>query len=118
MNYKRGAIVLADFSCLHQAPPVPAVILSDSELIEILDLVVVVPLTTNLIEGSEPLRIRIAKREGLAKDHDAMVEQLRSLPKERIIQALAMVEPEEMAKIEEGVRAILHLEHILSNSSQ
>ena len=78
MSYKRGDIVLVNFNPQKRAQEVakirPAIIISDSELNEILDLVTVVAMTTNLINDAEPLRIRITKREKLQEDSDAMIE--------------------------------------------
>ncbi len=113
MSYKRGDIVLVNFNPQKRAQEVakirPAIIVSDSELNEILDLVTVVAMTTNLIDDAEPLRIRIAKREKLQEDSDAMIEQLRSVAKSRIGERLGKVSQEEMEKIEEGVRKMLNL---------
>ena len=63
----------------------PAIILSDSELNEILDLVTVVAM---------PLRIRISKRETLKEDSDVMIEQLRSVAKSRIDEKIASINDE------------------------
>lgn len=113
MDYKRGDIVLVNFNPQKKKDEVgkvrPAIIMSDTDLNEILDLVSVVALTTNLIEDSEPLRIRITKREDLNVDSDAMIEQLRSVSKERIYQKVASVSDEEMKKMEYGVGAMLRL---------
>lgn len=113
MDYKRGDIVLVNFNPQKKKDEVgkvrPAIIMSDTDLNEILDLVSVVALTTNLIEDSEPLRIRITKREDLSVDSDAMIEQLRSVSKERIYQKVASVRDEEMKKMEYGVEVMLGL---------
>ena len=113
MDYKRGDIVLVNFNPQKKKEEVgkvrPAIIMSDTELNEVLDLVSVIALTTNLIEDSEPLRIRIKKREALDKDSDAMVEQLRNVSKERIKERVACVREDEMKKIEYGVKLMLGL---------
>ena len=113
MDYRRGDIVLVDFNPQKKKEEVgkvrPAVILSDTQLNEVLDLVTVVALTTNLIEDAEPLRIRIAPRERLEKESDVMVEQLRSLSKRRIGERLASLSEEELEKIAYGVRTMLGL---------
>ena len=66
MEYKRGDIVLVNFNPQKKAEEIskvrPAVIISDSDLNEVLDLVSVVPFTTNLIDDALPLRIRIPKK--------------------------------------------------------
>ena len=122
MDYERGAIVLVNFNPQRRPQEVgklrPAIIVSRTELNNILDLVSVVPLTTNLIDGCEPLRIRIPKRDGLDETSDAMIEQLRAVAKSRIVARLAAVSPQEMERIEEGLRALLQLEQTDSSSSQ
>ena len=117
MDYKRGDIVLVNFNPQKKKEEVgkvrPAIIMSDTELNDVLDLVSVIALTTNLIEDSEPLRIRIKKREALKVDSDAMIEQLRSISKERIKEKVATVSEEEMAKIAYGVKLMLGLHQTL-----
>ncbi len=110
-DYKRGDIVLVNFNPQKKAEEVgkvrPAVIVSETALNGILDLVTVVALSTNLIEGAEPLRVRIAKRESLKQDSDAMIEQLRSVSKRRIGERIASLNDEEMEKIECGIKMML-----------
>jgi len=117
MDYKRGDIVLVNFNPQKKKEEVgkvrPAIIMSDTELNDVLDLVSVIALTTNLIEDSEPLRIRIKKREALKVDSDAMIEQLRSISKERIKERVATVSEEEMEKIAYGVKLMLGLHQTL-----
>ena len=113
MDYKRGDIVLVDFNPQKRKEEAgkvrPAVILSDTELNDVLDLVTVVALTTNLIDDAEPLRIRIKPRERLEKESDAMVEQLRSVSKRRLGERLASATEEELEKISYGIRTMLDL---------
>jgi mRNA interferase MazF len=56
----------------------------------------VVPLTTNLIEDAEPLRIRIAAQGGLEKDSDLLVDQLRAIDNRRLIQGPLLALDDEM----------------------
>ncbi|MDO8454690.1 MAG: type II toxin-antitoxin system PemK/MazF family toxin [Sulfurimonas sp.] len=113
MDYKRGDIVLVNFNPQKQPLEVaktrPAIIVSDSDLNQVLDLVTVVALTTNIIEESEPLRILIKKRKKLLQDSDAMVEQLRSVAKVRILETLAKLSEVELKKIEYGIKTMLNL---------
>lgn len=46
----------------------------------------IIPLTTNLIEDAEPLRIRIFAQAGLNMDSDLLVDQLRAIDNRRLIQ--------------------------------
>jgi len=113
MDYKRGDIVLVNFNPQKKGEEIgktrPAIIVSDTNLNEILDLVSVVAMTTNLIDDSEPLRVRIEKRELLKQDSDAMIEQLRSLSKSRISQKLTTLTCKELEKIEHGIKNMLNL---------
>jgi mRNA interferase MazF len=113
MVYKRGDIVLVNFNPQKKKEEVgkvrPAIIMSDTQLNEVLDLVSVIALTTNLIEDSEPLRIRIKKRDALKVDSDAMIEQLRSVSKERIREKIASISEVEISKIEYGIGLMLGL---------
>ena len=90
MEYKRGDIVLVNFNPWRQKEEVgkirPAVIISDSVYNEHSDLIVVIPLTTNLIDDAGILRVRIKKRDRLEKESDAMVEQVRCISKNRVIE--------------------------------
>ena len=113
MEYKRGDIVLVNFNPWRQKEEVgkirPAVIISDSVYNEYSDLIVVIPLTTNLIDDGGILRVRIKKREKLEKDSDAMVEQIRSISKNRIIEKIAKISKNELILIERGIKVLLGL---------
>jgi len=112
-RYERGSIVLVNFNPQKKKEEVskirPALIVSDTMLNDILDLVSVVALTTNLIDDAEPLRVRIKEREALKNDSDAMIEQLRCVSKSRIGNQVGWLSDEEMAKIENGIKRMLGL---------
>ncbi len=114
MEYKRGDIVLVNFNPQKKPDEIakirPAIIISDTELNEVLDLVSVVALTTNLIDDALPLRIRINKKDSLEKDSDAMCEQLRSVSKSRIGQKLSSLSAKQLEQIEYGIKAMLCLD--------
>jgi len=113
MDYNRGDIVLVNFNPQKRAEEVakirPAIVISDTKLNEVLDLVTVVAMTTNLIDDVEPLRVRIPRRETLKKESDAMIEQIRSISKHRIGDKIASLNKEELQKIEYGIREMLML---------
>ena len=46
---------------------------------------IIIPLTTKLIEGAEPLRIRIKAQGNLEKDSDLLIDQIRSIDNKRLI---------------------------------
>ncbi|MEA3433646.1 MAG: type II toxin-antitoxin system PemK/MazF family toxin [Campylobacterota bacterium] len=113
MDYNRGDIVLVNFNPQKRAEEVakirPAIVMSDSKLNEVLDLVTVVAMTTNLIDNAEPLRVRIPKRDKLKKNSDAMIEQIRSISKHRMGDKIATLNKDELKKIEYGIREMLVL---------
>jgi len=113
MDYKRGEIYLIDFNPQKKRVEIgkvrPAVIVSDSDLNTILDLIMVVPMTTNLIDDALPLRIRITKRDNLELDSDIMIEQLRAISKERIYKKIADLTKEELEQVSFGMKKILSL---------
>jgi mRNA interferase MazF len=45
----------------------------------------ITPLTTNLIEDAEPLRLRVEAQGNLKKDSDLLVDQLRAIDNKRLI---------------------------------
>ena len=113
MEYIRGDIVVVNFNPQKKGEEIgkirPAIIISDSDLNDILDLVSVVALTTNLIDDALPLRVRIKKKELLKEDSDAMIEQLRSISKSRIGEKIGSLREEELVLIEDGIKHMLNL---------
>ena len=113
MDYKRGDIVLVNFNPQKKPEEIskvrPAIIISDTDLNQVLDLVSVVALTTNLIDNALPLRIRIEKTELLKEDSDAMCEQLRSISKSRIGEKLSSLNEKQLEQVENGIKAMLGL---------
>jgi len=46
----------------------------------------IIPLATKLVEDAEPLRIRIKAREGVERDSDLLIDQIRAIDNKRLIQ--------------------------------
>jgi len=67
----------------------PAVIISNDDENTILDTVILMPLSTDLIDDMLPYRMRISKREGLKEDSDILINQIRALSKIRIREKIA-----------------------------
>ena len=113
MDYERGDIILVNFNPQKKPEEIskirPAIIISDTDLNQVLDLVSVVALTTNLIDNALPLRIRIKKVELLKEDSDAMCEQLRSVSKSRISEKLSNLNEKQLEQIENGIKSMLGL---------
>lgn len=67
----------------------PAVIVSGDDENSILDTVILMPLSTDLLEDMSPYRMRIQKRDNLKEDSDILVNQIRTLSKTRIKEKIA-----------------------------
>ncbi len=113
MDYKRGDIVLVNFNPQKKPEEMgkvrPSVIISDTQLNQIMDLVMVAPMTTNLIDDAEPLRIRVNARDNLFKDSDILCEQIRGVAKSRIGNKVSSINKRELTKLEHSIKSILVL---------
>ena len=70
----------------------------------------IVPLTTKLIEGAEPLRIRIAAHGKLKQDSDLLMDQLRAIDNRRLIEGpLARCDRQLMARVNDAIRDVLEM---------
>ncbi|WP_457605962.1 type II toxin-antitoxin system PemK/MazF family toxin [Nitratifractor sp.] len=108
---KRGEILLINLNPQRkkEAGKIrPCIVLSETEVNGILDLITIVPCTTNLL-GEGLFRIFIGARDRMDRDCEAMVEQIRGVSRERIVDRLSVTTDEEMGRIEEGIRALLAL---------
>ena len=64
----------------------PVLIIQNQILLEVKHpSTLIVPLTTNLIEDAEPLRIRIKAQDRLLKDSDLLIDQIRAVDNKRLI---------------------------------
>lgn len=61
--------------------------------------VIVLPMTTALIDDAQPLRFRIKKRAELELDSDVLVAHARAIDKSRLIQKLGKLTSDEMEQI-------------------
>jgi mRNA interferase MazF len=113
MEFERGSIHYVNLNLQKRQEEIskirPAIIISDTDLNQILDLITIIPLTTNLIDNALPLRIRIEKRENLEKESDAMVEQIRAVSKSRIENRVAKLNEKELELVETGIKEMLNL---------
>lgn len=72
------------------------------------DLVVVAPLTTR--DKRVPFHVKLSPPEGGVKSVSFIkCEDVRSISKERLVQRLGKIEPENMAAVEERLRILLGL---------
>ena len=63
--------------------------------------VIVIPLSTQLIDDAEPIRMRIHRRDKLDRDSDVIVTQIRAIDKDRLIEKLGTLSSREVRKVRE-----------------
>ena len=70
--------------------------------------VVVLPLSTQLVDNASPLRFRIEAREMLERESDLLCDQIRAIDINRLASSkIASLDSSELQIIEEQVKAIL-----------
>lgn len=90
----------------------PALILQNQALLDAdHPSTLIIPLTTNLIEDAEPLRLRITAQGGLEKDSDLLIDQLRAIDNKRLIDGpLLRLDDKEMGRVYLAVVEVLGVE--------
>jgi len=112
LMFERGSIYLAKLYPSKGAEPDKTrqvLVLQDNALNEIgHEIVIVLPLTTNLIDDAFPLRMRISKRDLLEQESDILCDQIRAIDTKRIIpNKLTSINNNELLEIEQMVQLIL-----------
>lgn len=67
----------------------PCIVVSPNEINDLLDTVMIVPLTSK--KKGLPTRVKISKTASLSKDSYAMLDQIRTISKSRIVNDLGFV---------------------------
>jgi mRNA interferase MazF len=111
---KRGSVWLANLNPGRGTEPGkirPVLIVQSQALLEAdHPSTLVVPLTSGLIDDAEPLRLRLPAQEGLDKDSDLLLDQLRAIDNKRLMRGpLMQCPPEFMARVDEALREVLDI---------
>jgi len=70
----------------------------------------IVPLTTNLTEDAEPLRVRVPAQGSLRRDSDLLIDQVRAIDNKRLLQGpVARLNQELLARVAQALREVLDL---------
>ncbi|MDO9081049.1 MAG: type II toxin-antitoxin system PemK/MazF family toxin [Desulfuromonadales bacterium] len=70
----------------------------------------IIPLTTNLIDDAEPLRLRVPAQGGLNQDSDLLIDQLRAIDNKRLIDGpLLRLDAVAMGRVYQAVSEVLGL---------
>ena len=110
MVLRRGDICLVNFNPAKGAEIGKlrlAIVMSEEEDNEVLDTVIVIPLSTVIAPDSMPYRFHIAAREKLQKKSDACINEIRALSKTRIKEKLARLRPKELQIVQKCLCEIL-----------
>jgi len=68
----------------------------------------IIPLTTNLIDNAEPLRIRVKPTGKLERASDLIVDQIRAIDNQRLKgEALTLCDQEFMSKVHKSIFEVI-----------
>ena len=110
MGLDRGDIVLVNFNPAkggEMGKLRPAIVLSDRDDNDILDTVIVIPLSTVIEEDTLPYRFLITKRDKLQKNCDACIYEIRALSKTRVKEKLSSLNAQELEIIQNSLCKII-----------
>ena len=72
--------------------------------------IIVIPLTTNLIDDAEPLRIRVPAQASVRRDSDLLVDQIRAIDNRRLVEGpLARLGAAAMERVAVAIREVLDI---------
>jgi len=76
----------------------------------------IIPLTAVLIEGAEPLRIRVRAAGRLRRTSDLLIDQLRAIDNRRLVQGpMTTLSAALMIRVHEALSEILDLDQVREN---
>ena len=78
----------------------PAIIISTQEDNDVLDTVIVIPLSTVIEPNTTPYRFHITPRDKLEKNSDACVYEIRALSKTRVKEKLSKLSSDEVELVQ------------------
>ena len=102
MKLNRGDIVLINLQDNLQNNKVGVIVSGDDEN-AILDTVIVIPLSTEIIDDMFPYRMRIDKRDELEVDFDILINQITTLLKSKVQKKIAKLTHEEYQMLIENL---------------
>ena len=109
---EHGSVWLADLQKKQGSEPGkirPVLILQNQALLDAdHPSTLIIPLTTNLVEDAEPLRLRIHASGDLERDSDLMIDQIRAIDNRRLVKGpLLHLEKDFLQKVYEAVQEVM-----------
>ena len=75
----------------------------------------IIPLTTNLVDDAEPLRLRVAATGRLRRDSDLLIDQLRAIDNRRLVQGpLTRLPSTIMHRVGDAIKEVLDMDHSIT----
>ena len=88
----------------------PVLIVQTNFLNQIHPSILICPITTNVIDASEILRVHLKKSEaGLKEKSDILIDQVRAIDKNRLVRKQGKIPATYVAQVKEGLKAVLDL---------
>jgi mRNA interferase MazF len=112
---EHGAVWLADLNPRQGTEPGktrPVLIIQNQALLDAdHPSILVIPLTTRLIEDAAPLRLRLNVRDRLERDSDLLVDQIRAIDNRRLVTGpLTLLSAEEMSRIYPAILEVMGID--------
>ena len=109
---KNGEIFIADLNPsfgreIHKKRPV--LIISNNVLNQVLPTVIVIPFSSIIPQFIGPDIVKINKQKGLNKQSTIIVNQLRSIDKERLVKKVGKLSKTNSQEVEEAIKIVLDL---------
>ena len=112
---EHGAVWLADLNPRRGTEPGktrPVLIIQSQALLDAgHPSTLIIPLTSRLIEGAEPLRLRLSARDRLDRDSDLLIDQIRAIDNQRLVTGpLTLLGAEEMSRIYSAILEVMGID--------
>ena len=112
---EHGAVWLADLNPRRGTEPGktrPVLIIQSQALLDAgHPSTLIIPLTTRLIEGAEPLRLRLSARDRLDRDSDLLIDQIRAIDNQRLVTGpLTLLGAEEISRIYPAILEVMGID--------
>ena len=112
---EHGAVWLADLNPRRGTEPGktrPVLIIQNQALLDAgHPSILVIPLTTRLIEDAAPLRLRLSARDRLDRDSDLLIDQIRAIDNQRLVTGpLTFLNEEELSRIYSSILEVMGIE--------
>ena len=110
--FKRGEIYLANLNPKkgNEVGKLRAILIYQTDMLNDIahPTITVLPLSTQLIDESYPLRFRVEKRDKLDSSSEILCDQIRTIDNQRIInEKLTILSDDEMEQIDGQVKIVL-----------